>query len=145
MDEIEALGARRLDSCGVVGSSFFWRRVYNEDFTDGGFGGVGCSGGAAGGHRDAGEFHALEGGLDAAEAGAGHGYFVGGEDEAELLPSVGDREFGIDELVERQQEGAVRRRFDPDGAGVRVGGPAFGGFGAHGFLLVDGFCGGRWI
>jgi len=102
-------------------------------------------GAAAGGHGDAGDLRALEGGLDAPEAGAADGDFVGGEDEAEFLGGVGDREFGIDELVEGKEEGSVRRRFDSDGASVRVGGPAFGMFGAHGFLFVDGFCGGRRI
>lgn len=87
----------------------------------------------------------MESCFDSAETGTDEGDFVGGKNEPEVLSCVCDREFGIDELVEGEEEGAVRRRFDFDGAGVWVGGPAFGGFGAHGYLLVDGFCGGRRI
>ena len=150
MDVSPSRSGRRGGTYGHESGAGGWRSLGglgfdNEYLANGGFGGVGCNGGAAGRRRDAGEFHPLKGGLDAAESGAGHGHLVGGEDEAELLPGVGNREFGIDELVEGDEEGAIRRRFDSDGAGVGVGGPAFGWFGAHGFVLVDGFCGGRRI
>lgn len=49
---------------------------------------------------DVGELEALEGEFDAAEAGAGEGDFVGGEDGAEALALGGLVEFGVEELVE---------------------------------------------
>ena len=73
---------REGESLVGMGSSAKGADFRDYDFPNFGFAAAGTGGLAFDGRRDAGEFHALEGGLDSAEAGAGDGYFVGGEDEA---------------------------------------------------------------
>lgn len=78
------------------------------------------------------QLEALEGEFDAAEAGAGEGDFVGGEDGAEALAFGGLMEFGVEELVEGEEQGEFRGDFDSDSAGVWIARPALGKFCVHG-------------
>jgi hypothetical protein len=81
---------------------------------------------------DVGELESLEGEFDAAEAGAGEGDFVGGEDGAEALAFGVLMKFGVEELVEGEEQGEFRGDFDSDSAGVGVARPALGHFCVHG-------------
>ena len=94
---------------------------------------------------DVGELQALEGEFDAAEAGAGEGDFVGGEDGAEALAIGGLMEFGVEELVEGEKEGEFRGDFYSDSASVWIARPALGSFCVHGGWVVDEFVGGEGI
>ncbi len=68
--------------------------------------------------------------------------FVHGKYQTKGLLFAFAFEFRVGELVVWQQQRAVRGQFDPNGAGLRVVGPAFGWFGVHVDVPVEG-CGGE--
>ena len=78
------------------------------------------------------QLQALEGEFDAAEAGAEEGDLVGGEDGTQALAVRRLMEFGVEELVEGEEQREFRGHFDSDSAGVWVARPALGSFCVHG-------------